>query len=83
MTTSTAEALSTQAAQLPPAGREEVVERILDSLDQPAAALDALWTKEADDRLNAYRLSETKAVTLSEVIARYLAVAACASPPTA
>ena len=37
-----AEALSAQVTQLPPAERMEVVERILDSLDQPDAALDAL-----------------------------------------
>jgi putative addiction module component (TIGR02574 family) len=71
MTTPTAEALSAQAAQLPPAERMEVVERILDSLDQPDATLDALWAKEADDRLSAYRRGEIKAVALSDVIARY------------
>lgn len=64
--TTTAEALSAQVAQLPPAERMEVVERILDSLDQPDAALDALWTKEADDRLGAYRRGEIKALTLSD-----------------
>jgi len=69
--TTTAEALSAQAAQLPPAERMEVVERILDSLDQPDATLDAMWAKEADDRLAAYRRGEIKAVALSDVIARY------------
>ena len=53
--TPTAEALSAQAAQLPPAERMQVVERILDSLDQPDAALDTLWAHEANDRLAAYR----------------------------
>jgi putative addiction module component (TIGR02574 family) len=71
MTITTAEALSAQAAQLPPAERMEVVERILDSLDQPDATLDALWAKEADDRLTAYRRGEIKAVALSDVIAKY------------
>jgi putative addiction module component (TIGR02574 family) len=66
-----AETPSAQAAQLPPAERMEVVERILDSLDQPDAALDALWAKEADNRLAAYRGGEVKAVALSEVIAKY------------
>lgn len=71
MTIPTAEALSAQAAQLPPAERMEVVERILDSLDQPDATLDALWAKEADERLTAYRRGEIKAVALSDVIAKY------------
>ena len=66
-----AEALSAQAAMLPPEERVEVVERILDSLDQPNVTLDALWAKEADDRLAAYRRGEIKAVALSDVIAKY------------
>jgi len=69
--TTTAEALSAQAVKLPPEERMEVVERILDSLDEPDAALDALWAKEADDRLAAYRRGEVRAVALSEVIAKY------------
>lgn len=63
--TSTAEALGAQAVKLPPEQRMEVVERILDSLDEPDAALDALWAKDADDRLAAYRRGEVKAVALS------------------
>ena len=66
-----AEALSAQVTQLPPAERMEVVELILDSLDQPDAALDALWAKEADDRLAAYRRGEIKALALSDVITKY------------
>ena len=48
-----------------------LVERILDSLDEPGASVDALWAKEADDRLTAYRRGEVSAVALSEVIAEY------------
>ena len=66
-----AEALSAQVTQLPPEERMEMVERILDSLDQPDVTLDALWAKEADDRLAAYRRGEIKAVALSDVIAKY------------
>ena len=66
-----AEALTAQVANLPPEERMEVVERILDSLDQPDAALDTLWAKEAGDRLAAYRRGEIKAMALSDVIAKY------------
>ena len=69
--TSTAEALSAQALKLPPDARLEVVERILDSLDEPDISLDALWAKEAEDRLAAFRRGEVRAVALSEVIAKY------------
>jgi putative addiction module component (TIGR02574 family) len=69
--TTLAEALSAQAVKLPPEQRMEVVERILASLDEPDVALDALWAKEADERLLAYRRGEIKAVALSDVIAKY------------
>lgn len=67
----TAEALSAQAVQLPPEERMALVERILDSLDEPDYSLDALWAKEADDRLAGYRRGEIRAVALSDVIAKY------------
>ena len=67
--TPTSETLSAQAAQLTPKERIQVVERILNSLDQPDAALDALWANDANDRLAAYRRGEIKAVGLPDVIA--------------
>jgi len=70
MTTS-AKTLSAEVVKLPPEQRLEVIERILDSLDMPDAALDALWAREADDRLLAYRRGELNAVALSDVIAKY------------
>lgn len=76
--TTAAESLSAQIVQLPPAERMEVIERVLDSLDQPDAALDALWAKEADDRLAAYRRGEIKTLALSDVIAKYQVNAKCA-----
>ena len=66
-----AETLSAQVVQLPPEERMLVVERILDSLDESDASLDALWAEEADRRLTAYRRGEVRAVALSEVIAKY------------
>ena len=67
----TTETLSAQAVQLPPEERMALVERILDSLDEPDPSMDALWTKEADDRLAAYRRGEIRAVALSDVVAKY------------
>ena len=69
--TPTSETLSAQAAQLAPEERIQLVERILNSLDQPDAALDVLWANEANDRLAAYRRGEIKAVGLPDVIAKY------------
>ena len=66
-----AKALSEQAMQLPPVERMAMVEHILDSLDEPDPSVDALWSREADDRLAAYRRGEIRAVPLSEVLAGY------------
>jgi len=66
-----AETLSAQVVQLPPDERMQVLERILDSLDEPDASVDALWAQEADKRLTAYRRGEVRTVALSEVIAKY------------
>ena len=66
-----AKALIEQAVQLPPVERMALVEHILDSLDEPDPAMDALWAQEADDRLAAYRRGEIRAVPLSEVLAKY------------
>ena len=41
------------ATKLPPGERITLVEEILSSLDQPDAAMDRLWAKEAEDRLAA------------------------------
>jgi putative addiction module component (TIGR02574 family) len=71
--TTLAESLSRQAAQLPPDERMELVERILDSLIEPAPQLDALWAREAESRLAAYRNGQLHAVSLAEVLARYRA----------
>ena len=66
-----AKALSEQALQLPPVERMALVERILDSLDEPDPSMDASWAREADDRLAAYRRGEIRAVPLSEVLVKY------------
>lgn len=67
----TAETLNQPAAQLSPAERMEWVERILDTLDMPDPALDAIWAREAEDRLAAYRRGEIRALSLAEALGKY------------
>lgn len=54
-----------------PDERLALVDQLLDTLDEPDASLDALWAKEAESRLAAYRRGEIQAATLSDVIAKY------------
>jgi putative addiction module component (TIGR02574 family) len=69
----TAKTLSAQAMQLPPEERLALVDELLDTLDVPDTTLDALWAKEAESRLAAYRRGEIEAASLSDVIAKYQA----------
>ena len=60
-----------EANRLPPAEQVELVNAILDDLDVPNAALDAAWTREAENRLAAYRRGEIRTVPLAEIPTKY------------
>jgi len=68
MSTST-EILLRQLLELPANDRAALVEGLILSLDKPDPALDALWLKEAESRLAAYRSGELSAVDADEVFA--------------
>ena len=60
-----------QALALSPEDRAEVVDRLLASFQTPPdPLLDELWTREAEDRLDAYDRGELGAVPAEEVFAR-------------
>jgi putative addiction module component (TIGR02574 family) len=61
------ETLLRQALELPANDRAALVEGLILSLDRPDPALDALWLKEAESRLAAYRSGELGAVDADEV----------------
>ncbi len=53
------------------AGMSFMSDRTSDSPDLPDPSTDALWAKEADDRVEAYRTGEVRAVALAEALASY------------
>ena len=69
--TENAKKLSAQARKLPASERLELVDSILESLDEPDPEIDRLWSKEAEERLAAYRRGELKALSLREALAKY------------
>ncbi|HUN68856.1 MAG TPA: addiction module protein [Burkholderiales bacterium] len=69
--TDAAKILSTQARMLSSAERMELVDDLLASVDESDPKIDALWAREAEDRLAAYRRGEIKAIPLQEVLAKY------------
>jgi putative addiction module component (TIGR02574 family) len=65
--TEVADKLILEALRLDPVERAAVIEELLSSLDKPDDELDAKWAIEAENRLNAYRAGEIKAISASEV----------------
>ncbi len=65
--TASAKSLLEEALQLPSNDRAALVEGLIFSLDQPDPSLDALWLKEAEDRLAAYHSGELGAVDAEDV----------------
>ena len=67
MTTQTQQILE-GAIHLPPMDRAELVEQIFSSFDFPSRnENDALWAKEAENRIDAYDRGEIKAIPASQV----------------
>ncbi len=64
-----AKAILHQALELPSNDRAALVEGLIASLDKPDPVLDALWLKEAEDRLVAYRTGELGAIDAERVFA--------------
>lgn len=60
--TASAQKLLHQAIKLPAPERAALVESLVESLDKPDPALDAMWLKEAESRISAYRAGELGAV---------------------
>ena len=67
MTVQTQQVLE-KAIHLPPVEWAELVEQILSSFDHPSRKeIDALWAKEAEDRIDAYDQGKIKAIPASQV----------------
>ena len=63
------ETLLRQALELPPNDRAALIEGLIVSLDKPDPSIDALWLKEAESRMAAYRSGELDAVDADQVFA--------------
>lgn len=70
MSTST-QSIIEQANKLSLNEKIELIDALLASVDKPDSEIDALWAKEAEDRLVAYRKGDIKAVDLNQVLAKY------------
>jgi hypothetical protein len=66
-----AKMLIERARALSPEDRIALVEDVLDSLDPADPDIDRLWTREAADRVSAFRRGELAAKNLSAIVAKY------------
>ena len=64
-----AQKLLHQAINLPAIERVALIEGLVESLDKPDPALDAMWLEEARSRIAAYHAGELDAVDADEVFA--------------
>jgi len=63
------ETLLRQALELPANDSAALVDGLIVSLDKPDPAIDALWLREAESRMAAYRSGELDAVDADQVFA--------------
>jgi putative addiction module component (TIGR02574 family) len=59
------------AMRLPAVEKARLVDQLLSSLDEPDEAIDALWRKEVEDRIQAYHAGKLQSVSLTDVLAKY------------
>ena len=70
MTTKTKHVLG-EALSLTASDRISLVDTLISSLDHPDPSIDALWQRESENRLKAYKKGRIKAVSLAHAIAKY------------
>lgn len=60
-----------KALTLSPAEKAQLIDKLISSLDKPDKEIDELWSKEAEDRIDAYDQGKLKAVSLERVLQKY------------
>jgi putative addiction module component (TIGR02574 family) len=52
--------------------KAQLIDKLISSLDKPDKEIDELWTKEAEDRIDAYDQGKLKAVSLEKVLQKIM-----------
>lgn len=60
-----------RALELSVEEKASIVDELLSSMNEPDEAIDALWRKEVEDRIEAYNSGKLRSVSLEEVLAKY------------
>ncbi|MDP2936732.1 MAG: addiction module protein [Dehalococcoidia bacterium] len=67
----TANKVRQEERTLKPTEKAELIDKLLSSLDKHDVELEAVWSKEAESRIDAYERGAIKAVALEKVLERY------------
>jgi len=60
-----------EALTLEPSEKAQLIDKLIHSLDKPDKEIDELWSKEAEDRIDAYDQGKLKAISLEQVLQKY------------
>jgi putative addiction module component (TIGR02574 family) len=60
-----------EAITLPPSDRAILIDKLLNSLDEQDNAIDTLWAKEAESRIDAYDKGRLKSISIDKIIEKY------------
>ena len=59
------------ALNLSPKEKAELIDKLLSSMDIPDGKISELWSKESENRIDAYDRGEMKGIELEEVLKKY------------
>ena len=59
------------ALNLSPKEKAELIDKLLSSMDIPDRGISELWSKESENRIDAYDRGEMKGIELEEVLKKY------------
>lgn len=60
-----------EALSLSPSEKAQLIDKLISTLDKPDKEINKLWSKEAEDRINAYDQGKLKVVSLEDVLQKY------------
>jgi putative addiction module component (TIGR02574 family) len=60
-----------KALSLKPPEKAQLIDKLISSLDKSDKEIDKLWSKEAEDRIDAYDQGKINSVSLEEVLKKY------------
>ncbi|MBN2383493.1 addiction module protein [bacterium] len=60
-----------EALSLSPYDKAQLIDILISTLDKSDKEIDELWSKEAEDRIDAYDQGQIKAISLEKVLQKY------------